>query len=111
MCGKVRIYKADERGKRKRRMNSFVGVGDTDLLTNPQSIAIQTGIIVQHAIETAAVSFGNLPARITRLDIIVGATLRAGFRRWLCVNGSDQPKHQEKANGDEQDEWEQGAVG
>jgi len=82
-------------------MSLFVGVGDTDLLTNAQSIAIQAGVNVQHAIETAAVSFGNLPACIARLDIIVGAPLGASFCRWLRVNGPEQPEHQEKGDGDE----------
>ena len=79
-CETVRVYKAGERRKMKRRMSLFVGVGDTDLLTNAQGVAIQAGIIVQHAIEAAAVSFGNLPARIARLDVVVGATLGASFR-------------------------------
>ena len=97
--------------KGQKRIGLFVGVGDTDLLTRAQNVAIQAGVNVQHAIETAAVSFGDLPARIARLDIIVGAALRASFCRWLCMDGPDQPEHQEKGDGDEQDKREQGTVG
>ena len=104
-CEKVQVYNGT------RRMSSFVGVGDTYLLTNAQSIAIQAGVNVQHAIETTAVSFGNLPTCIAGLDIIVGAALEASFCRWLGVDGPDQPEHQQKGDGDEQDKREQGAVG
>jgi hypothetical protein len=86
---------------RQRGVSSFVGVGDADLLAGAQSVAIQAGVNVQHAIETTAVGFGNLPACIARLYVIVGAALWTCFRRRLCVNGSDQSENQEKADGDE----------
>ena len=82
----------------KRETSLFVRVGDADLLTNAQSVAIQARVKVQHAIETAAIGFRNLPASIAGLDVIVGAALRTSFRRWLRVNGSDQSENQEKAD-------------
>jgi hypothetical protein len=100
------VYKADEGQVRKIWVGSFVGVGDADLFTNAQSVAVQTGVNVQHAIETAAVGFGNLPACIAGLDVIVGGTLRAWLRGWLSVDGSDQSKNQQKGDSEEQDEWE-----
>ena len=108
---RVQVHRADEKWEGKRGTGLFVRVGDADLLTNAQSVAIQAGIKVQHAIETATVGLGNLPACIARLDVIVGAALRASFRRRLRVNGSDQSENQEKADCNKQNEWEQGAVG
>ena len=76
----MRKCKYTRRIEKKERTSSFVGIRDADLLTNAQSVAIQAGINIQHAIETAAVGFGNLPASIARFDVIVGGALRTGFR-------------------------------
>jgi len=92
--------------REKRENDSFVGVGDANLLTNAQGVTVQAGVNLQHTIEAAAVGLGNLPACIARLNVIVRAALRASFRRWLRVDGSDQSENQEKADGNEQDEWE-----
>ena len=108
---RVQVHRADEKWEGKRGTGLFVRVRDADLLTDAQSVAIQAGIKVQHAIEIATVGLGNLPACIARLDVIVGAALRASFRRRLRVNGSDQSENQEKADCNKQNEWEQGAVG
>ena len=86
----------------KRGTSSFVGIGDANLFTNAQSVAIQARVEVQHTIETTAVGFGNLPTCVAGLDVIVGAALRARLRRWLRVEGSDQSEYQEKGYGDEQ---------
>lgn len=76
----------------KSETSSFVGVGDADLLTNAQSVAVQAGVKIQHVIETATVGFGNLPTCVPGLDVIIGAALRTGLRRRLRVYGSDQPE-------------------
>ena len=72
----MEVHKADEKG----RTGLFVRVRDTDFLTNGQSVAIQARVKFQHAIETAAIGLGNLPACIAGLDVIVGAALRTSFR-------------------------------
>lgn len=97
-----------ERGKRG---SSFVRIGDADLFTDTQSVAIQAGVKIQQMIETAAVGCGNLPTCVPGLDVIVGAALRTSLRRWRRVNGPNQPENKKKGDGNEQDEREQGTVG
>ena len=82
-------------------VGSFVRVGDADLFTNAQGVAVQTGVDVQHAIETATVGFGNLPACVTGFDVVVGGALRAWLHGWLSVDGSDQSKNQQEGDSDE----------
>ena len=84
-------YKRRMRWKRK-GIRLLVRVGDADLLTNAQSVAIQAGINVQHPIKIAPVGFGNLPTCIAGLDVIVGTAFRTSFCRRLRVNGASQPE-------------------
>jgi hypothetical protein len=79
VCGKLQVDKTDE-GREGGEIGSFVGIGDAYFVTNTQSVAIQAGVNVQHVIETAAVGFGYLPTCVTRLDVIIGASLRARLR-------------------------------
>ena len=75
----MQAHEAYERREERSGRSLFVGVGDADLLTGMQGVAIQTRVKVEHAIETAAIGFANLPACVAGLDVIVGAALSANF--------------------------------